>query len=329
MFRNQNEEVKEEKVESTLTNRSHWEASFQHAVALSDGIHLVAISRTFSVLDTPILMTWNIKNKQKIGSIPLYDGTSAIASLKNNEFVIADLVGTIYRCKIDTQGVPTFIDDFSTGLNEIYAMVELEDGSLAIAHGDHHVSIWNLTEKKEIKTLSIGQAKINTLDAQCNNFLFLGTESGIVIYNHKDKDNSCITHNVVTSGIKSLILLPDNTFVFLDSDANLWHYDPTNKKILGSQQIENEPSQLTAMPNGWIGCINSQSFLLFEPSWTRDYVHANSAEAKDAVRTYLLQPLTDIVLAYAGNVTLFNSPKMPHKKECVIATDFSTAPKGP
>ncbi len=323
MFRNKNEEVKEEKVESTLIYRSQWEASFQHAVALSDGIDLVAISQTFSAAATPILITWNIKNKQKIGSVHIHGGISAIASLKNNEFVVADLGGTIYRCNIDTQGLPTLIDDFSTGLNEVLAMFELEDGSLAIAHGDHHVSIWNLTDQKEIKVLSIGQAKINALDAQFNDFLFLGTESGcIVIYNLKD--NSCITHNVATSGIKSLILLPDNTVVILDSDANLVHYDPTNKNILSSQKIDDEPSRLTAMPNGWIGCINSQSFLLFEPSWIRDYVNANSAKAKNAIVAHLPQALTDIVLAYTGNYTLFNSPKMPHEKECVLTKELPT-----
>ncbi len=322
MFR-KNEEVKEEKVESTLLYRSDWGTCIQYAVALADGIHLATISRPLSDRGIPDLMIWNIKHQHLCWHSPIYDEICALASLKNHEFVSADSNGNISRYKLNEQGVPRFIEKFPTNLNEISAMAELEDGSLAIVY-ENCLSIWNLTEKKEIRSAVIGLTRINTMDTQCDDFLFLGNQSGcIFIYNLKNENYN--TYTFSTKEIKSLVLLPDNTIAFLDSDANLVHYDPTIKKTLSSQKVDGEPSLLTAMPNGWIGCINSKTFLLFEPSWIRDYVNANSAEAKNVVAAHLPPDLADIVLAYVGkNITLFNSPKMPNQKENFLPKELPT-----
>jgi hypothetical protein len=329
MFRNPNEEVKEEKVESTVLYRSKWEARFHDAVALPDGIHLVATLQAASLLANDQLMTWNIKDRQMLWSCDFSEQISAIAVLKNNDFVIADNTGAIHRYQINAQGVPSFIEKFPTTHVDISAMSELEDGSLAIAYEDNIVSIWDLAKKEKLKTFLLGNLQINAMDTQSNNLLLIANENGCVfVYNLKD--DTCAFYTFGNFSIKSLVVLPDNTIVFLGSDAILRHYDLTNSKVLSLQPISDNPSQLTAMPNGWIGCINSNSFLLFEPSWVRDYVNVNadSAEKKRALTAYLLPPLTEIVLGYAGNITLFNSPKMPHKKESVLEND-SPRPKAP
>ncbi len=322
MLRNQNEEAKEEKVEPTLICRSTCTTRFSHVAALSDGDYFAAIIPAQAIWVCNKLTTYHIKDQKHFWELTILWPITAITLLKNNEVVTANTAGEIHRVIIK-HDAPWDTAIFTTKLTNISAMTALDDRTIAIAHGGSSVSIWDLTTKKEIKSFSLGITTIHTMDTQCDGSLLLGNESGY-IYIYNLKDDRYISHLLGDESIKSLVALPDQTIVFLDSDSNLTHYDPANSETLSTQKIDDEPTMLTVMANGFIACLTKNSLRFFEPSWTRDYVIANSAEAKNAITVHLPQSLTDIVLAYAGNLTLFNSPKMPHEKERVLTKELPT-----
>ncbi len=319
MFSNQNRDASEVKEVPSLISRPALPAQFRHAAVLADGTHLIGIP-LYS--ERNVIQIWDIKAQEFRWDTAFLWHITSITLLKNNEVVIVTDTSHIHYFAIDMENkklVHKANGIFKANKN-ISCMTLLQNELLAIGHDDGSISFWDLIHRNETKTFSKGSSKVTAMNTLQDGSLLVGrVNGGIFIYNLKEE--SCALRHFSTIPILSLVTLPDNTIAFSDSNGYLSHWDLTTKERLSYQKISDGGFNLIAMPNGWIGCLTTHSLQLFEPAWVRDCVTVS--KAKSILETYLPRPVVEIISGYASVGTLFNSPKMPHKKECILEETIS------
>ncbi len=317
MPKNQTDGASEQKTEFTLLYRHAWPKQFRHAVVLPDGKQLVAVPTL-----TNSIQIWDIATKACIRLQQTPWTITAMALFDNGDLLVADDFDNIHQLEPRDSSLRSnlLIDTIQT---KITAMQIVENKLLVLGHDNGSVSIWDLVTNKELRSFETGASAINAMDLRKDGALILGNAKGS-IFICNPVDLTFIEHVTDAPSIVKLLVLPDNTIVFGDSENQLWHLHSENFSVLSHQSTDGFQIQLLInMPNGWIGCGTLSSFLLYKPSWIEDYVNqADPNEAKQVLAPHLPPELINIISAYTANITLFSSPKMPNTRACVLAENL-------
>jgi WD40 repeat protein len=293
---------------------------FEQIALLEDGVHFAAIRFSLSGNKLEI---WNIQNRTCLFTHPTLTGC-ALTLLKDDRLAITSADNNICLYKIDLQNLQLeLLTFFTPDLPNIHAMTMLQDNSLVVGSLTGSISIWNLDTQEKTASFQAGSAPITALDTRKDGSLVIAGDNGFIfIY---DLNNNKEIHKFnVNASMPKAITLPDDTVVCSDSDGFIHHlnFTESNPTRLHTQKISEFPiTQLISMPNGLIGCFVewNQCYYLsfFKPSWVREFLNKPSPEETTKVLlTHLPMPLTELVGAYAANITLFRSPKLPNKEKC-------------
>ncbi len=320
MFSAQNEKAEEVETKEPFVQKFHpgWKdlPGLKRFVVLADGMHFAA----FFEKEVQIC---NLQTQQCVLTHPDSYNINAVTLLSTGEIVVAEHSDFVHIIKYDAEtNALDVLFSFQTYKSSfIAAMTGLEDGSLAFGDSDGFIRIWKLVDNKykEIKNFRAAFESIHAMDTRQDGNFVVSDGRNIQVYNSQ----YTLTFRFIETAAEKLIILPDDTLVYYAKEM-LYHTDIKEAKCLGFQKVP-PLIQLNQMPDGRISCLAENSLQFFEPSWVRNYVAADTT-TKAAVRAHLPADVTEIVACYAG-IALFNAPKMPQKRKCVLAEDAAPALK--